>query len=1406
MRRPRSSRRSVVRRIRQLGKSSHQAPSRTSRIRQAGRARPSRGGYWSCRFEPLEDRFLLSVAPCAPGAFLGDWQSQTAVFDFAFHGTPSVEEIDGGVIVGLEGEETWISTGDPVVPVRQSTILLPQGMQITSVDARYMDTGEVIASGVRLLAAPAAVPFGGTEDSAEQSPTFVAASFRQPDAVAYSSHTICGYSVGTLRVFPLEYDALADTLIYHSGISVTVTAARSDKAGAASASLSELDRLRVAALVDNPQALDDYTFSESASADASPTLPMAGEYQYVIITSAGLQESFGPLVSQKIHRGLSATLVTTEYIYANYSGTETGDNADRIRNFIADAYANWGTRWVLLGGDREVVPRRGVYAKVTTVQNGQNVDIVETDLPTDMYYACLDGTWNGDRDNFWGESNDGAGGGDVDLMPEVYVGRAPVSDSLEAANFVFKTVRYETTLHANPATAVWLGEQLDSETWGSYSSTAIRDQCVPEDWNLIERYDLAGGWSASDLLADLNANPHLVNHLGHASETYNARLYNSSVDGLRNADPYFMYSQGCLSGAFDTHDTSIAERHVVADYGAFGVVMNSRYGWYIRGDIPGASHHYAMQFWDAVFNEGQIHLGQANQDSKDDNLFRVGSTGVYRWIHFETNLFGDPETPFQVGEGLPSGGRIHGTIAEDVNGDGRRQSQDRALAGQTVFLDRNDNGVLDAGSVNVASTDVPVDVLDNATVTSTLRLSGVAAISDVNVTLDLNHSYDSDLEVFLLSPSGTRVELFTHVGGWGANFAGTTLDDEAATSIADAAAPFTGTFRPEGLLSRFDGEDPNGIWTLHITDTMAWDTGTLNSWSLKIAFEEPHAETGPDGTYAFTGLAPGPYRVRHKLSSGWTHTNPVEGVHLVEIRESAVLKGVDFLGREIPTATELGEIDFLQIADLDLTAGHHWYCGQTTHQGYLTIEARFQGPTDQVEVTLYDAGLNELAASTASEVGQRIDWTVDAGRTYYFRLTGGSSDTDLRLANLVHQHGAAVTVYGTDGDDRFDFAAGQRHRVTINGVDYEFSSSTVTTLEFHGGAGDDTAALAGSSGADTAVMHPSRATLTGPGFRAEVHGAARIVITGRGGNDVAHLYDSVGDDAFVGTTSYARLYGDGFDNWAFAFRYAHGYSLRGGADVARLFDDPGGQDTFQAWPRQARLFGNGFYNRALSFQYVHGYATPGGSDVACFYDDPDGPDVFQAWPHVARLYGDGFYNRALSFRYVHGYATPGGSDVACFYDDPDGPDVFEAWPDQARLYGRGFYSRARCFRYVHAYATAGAGDVARLYDSAGDDVFVGRPEQSKLYGTGFYNRAVGFRSVHAHADGGGYDRAYLYDSAGNDHLDASGDTAALFGEDLSLWAHAFDWISAISSEGGSDNKHVESIDYVLQTQGSWADI
>ena len=107
-----------------------------------------------------------------------------------------------------------------------------------------------------------------------------------------------------------------------------------------------------------------------------------------------------------------------EDIDVHYPGI---DLAEKMRNFIREMYTNHGTQYILLGGDSDgspesqTIPTRLVY--------GQAGDFTDYHIPSDLYFGCLDGSWNGDGDAFWGELYDGENGGDIDWFSEVYVGR-----------------------------------------------------------------------------------------------------------------------------------------------------------------------------------------------------------------------------------------------------------------------------------------------------------------------------------------------------------------------------------------------------------------------------------------------------------------------------------------------------------------------------------------------------------------------------------------------------------------------------------------------------------------------------------------------------------------------------------------------------------------------------------------------------------------------------------------------------------------------------------------------------------------------------------------------------------------------------------------------------------------------
>jgi subtilisin-like proprotein convertase family protein len=216
---------------------------------------------------------------------------------------------------------------------------------------------------------------------------------------------------------------------------------------------------------------------------------------------------------------------------------------------------------------------------------------------------------------------------------------------------------------------------------------------------------------------------------------------------------------------------------------------------------------------------------------------------------------------------------IGGQKFHDLNADGVKEEGEPGLADWTIYIDGNSNGILDEeAAVTVESEDVPKPIEDFETTTSELEFVGLSSIVDVDITLDIVHSFDADLDVYLISPSGTQIELFTGVGREFNDFLGTTLDDEAETLIVDALAPFSGRFRAEGLLSDLDGEDPNGLWKLLIRDTTEADEGALIRWSLTIVGSERSTTTDESGKYQFGSLAAGDYVIREVQQPGWRQT------------------------------------------------------------------------------------------------------------------------------------------------------------------------------------------------------------------------------------------------------------------------------------------------------------------------------------------------------------------------------------------------------------------------------------------------------------------------------------------------------------------------------------------------------
>lgn len=138
-------------------------------------------------------------------------------------------------------------------------------------------------------------------------------------------------------------------------------------------------------------------------------------------------------------------------------------------------------------------------------------------------------------------------------------------------------------------------------------------------------------------------------------------------------------------------------------------------------------------------------------------------------------------------------------------------------------------------SIYTSTASFPIAITDRNLFTTPITVSGATnPISVVSVHLDITHTFDADLEIYLISPNGVRVMLTTDNGGSGNNFTNTEFNDFADISVTEGSAPFTGSYRPEEPLSILNDANANGTWLLEVFDDAGADQGTLNSWQLEI--------------------------------------------------------------------------------------------------------------------------------------------------------------------------------------------------------------------------------------------------------------------------------------------------------------------------------------------------------------------------------------------------------------------------------------------------------------------------------------------------------------------------------------------------------------------------------------------
>jgi subtilisin-like proprotein convertase family protein len=192
---------------------------------------------------------------------------------------------------------------------------------------------------------------------------------------------------------------------------------------------------------------------------------------------------------------------------------------------------------------------------------------------------------------------------------------------------------------------------------------------------------------------------------------------------------------------------------------------------------------------------------------------------------------------------------------------------------------------------------------------STISVSGLAQLADVNVTLTLEHTAPDDVGVLLVGPQGDEVLLMADAGGASAGFgASLTFDDSAPGPLPDAGPLDSGTFRPTRgtadvgcaapssfpstapagpyptSFADFDLSNPNGTWRLFVIDDTPAVGGEISGWSLELTEAEPYLKvalvvSAGSGTVTGQGISCPPDCAEHAAQGTLfsLHATPAAG-------------------------------------------------------------------------------------------------------------------------------------------------------------------------------------------------------------------------------------------------------------------------------------------------------------------------------------------------------------------------------------------------------------------------------------------------------------------------------------------------------------------------------------------------
>jgi len=316
-----------------------------------------------------------------------------------------------------EADFYHISDGQPVLPVKINTYEFPFGTKIIGVDYEY-STPETIALSKKLSFGSCSTLTGENEAIYKSNKTFPVSfvSYHTGGGLSNDEHK----TFLNVRVYPILYKPSEEKIEFVKQVEVKVNYKEPDE----------------------------------------PVLEDKNEYELLIITISDFKKSLQPLVEYKEKQGIKTQLVTLKEI----QDSNGRDTQEQIKYYIKDAIENWGIKYVLLVGGikgqstKWNLPVR--YSHVLVSEGKQEVQ--EPEFISDLYFADIydsEGnfsSWDTNNNDIFAEWDGSTQVDEMDLYPDVYLGRLPCRDKREVRIIVDKIISYEK----NKADENWFNRMI----------------------------------------------------------------------------------------------------------------------------------------------------------------------------------------------------------------------------------------------------------------------------------------------------------------------------------------------------------------------------------------------------------------------------------------------------------------------------------------------------------------------------------------------------------------------------------------------------------------------------------------------------------------------------------------------------------------------------------------------------------------------------------------------------------------------------------------------------------------------------------------------------------------------------------------------------------------------------------